>query len=156
MNDDRTVITSQAARDIWQANLKAEECDRDSYNRMSRLVNTLRELNELTECVGSDPLGFFLSQAYDERLKERQEINRVLPGEIRELISQRVADVTPDSIFRALATTGLAKCSLQDFLRLLLVKGAGEGELDRAGVDARKDDLDRILGGEREVVLFVW
>lgn len=148
-------ITPQAARDIWQANLKAEECGKDSYNRMSRLVGTLRELNELTECSSGDPLGFFLSKAYDERLKKRKEIDGVLPGEIRELIGQRVADVTPDAIFRALATTGLAKCPLQDFLRLLLVKGAGEGELDYARINSGKDDFERLRFGEGEVVVFV-
>jgi|GEM_PF-1133057 len=155
-NMSNPVVTREAARDMWQAALRSAERTLSPGECVSHLKSVLCNLNELTECSSGDPLGFFLSQAYDKRLKEREEINRVLPSEIRELVGQSVPHVLPESFFRALSATGLAKCSLKHFLRLLLAEGASERELDRAGIDACKDDLNRLRVGEREVVVFVW
>nr|DAH22650.1 MAG TPA: hypothetical protein [Caudoviricetes sp.] len=155
MTQKRELLSREAANDIWRAICDNEIAKGDRINRLHDLVSDLRVLNHLTGCSANDPLGFFFTNAYSERLKEHKEIKRVLPGEISEILGDSVRLHTPQEIGSLLSRIGVAKVSLSDFLGMLRVKCAGEGESNGASLNPGDDDRRRLISGEREVVIFV-
>lgn len=155
MTQKRELLSREAANDIWRAICDNEAAKGDRISRLHDLVSDLRVLNHLTGCSANDPLGFFFTNAFSKRLEQCEEVKRVLPCEISEVLSHGVHLHTTEDIGRLLAQRGIAKVSLSDFLGMLRVKCAGEGESNGASLNPGDDDRRRLISGEREVVIFV-
>lgn len=136
--NERVGITREAARGIWQSQLKhcAQSAGDGSTNK-DRLIDLLRDLSELTGQDMTLPLGQFLAGDGEDHSSDIGGVdqNARLANFLVSLLGNRRG-------VKGEAEVGHVLCSLKDqLLLLLLVKSLTEGQGNRTALKAGDDDL---------------
>lgn len=155
-NETKPIITKQLAVDIWNASLK-EVAEHDNQHVRVNVVGVLLDramtLNELTGCLADDPVGFFLSDAFDKRLAQREQEQRISSGEGGKNAGNRLPIEIPQKFFTVLMDRGTMKVLFQNSFGRRLVETYGKWELDNPCLYPGDDDLSRLLRSERIRIL---
>lgn len=136
--NERVGITKEAARGIWQSQLKhcAQSAEDGSTNK-DRLIDLLRDLSELTGQDMTLPLGQFLACDGKDHSSDIGGVdqNARLANFLVSLLGNRRG-------VKGEAEVGHVLCSLKDqLLLLLLVKSLTEGQGNRTALKSGDDDL---------------
>lgn len=148
MSDEKERISKQAAVEWWRAKLPRllGSCDPEE-----RLVDLLRWLNSVTECDVDDPLGFFLTDAYDERMKEREQVKRVLSGNVGKLVGDSSALNATDKLGSPLPVDAVLRI-INELIRMSDAKSLGERKSNSSGLYAGNDELNSLITFKGPVV----
>lgn len=154
--ETKPIITKQLAVDIWNASLKEvaeHDNQHDRVNVVGVLLDRAMTLNELTGCLADDPVGFFLSDAFDKRLAQREQEQRISSGEGGKNAGNRLPIEIPQKFFTVLMDRGTMKVLFQNSFGRRLVETYGKWELDNPCLYSGDDDLSRLLRSERIRIL---
>lgn len=134
---ERDGITKEAARGIWQSQLKHCAQPGDGSTNKERLISLLRDLSMLTGQDVTLPLGQFLAGYGEDHSSDIGGVdqNARLANFLVSLLGNRRG-------VKGEAEVGHVLCSLKDqLLLLLLVKSLTEGQGNRTALKPGDDDL---------------
>lgn len=141
-------MAKQVAVDWWRAEFPKML---GFYNQREMIVDLLRWLNSATECDASDPLGFFLTDAYDKRMKEREKVKSVLSADISKLIGDSSSLDATDKFSGPLSIDAIL-CIVNELISKRGVKGLAERKGNCAGMNAGDDDLKSLIAFKGPVI----
>ena len=136
-------ISKEAARMIFEAVLTIR--GNGAYTTMREAVGVLQELDELVEDGGLDTVGLFLRQANREGLVESEDVERIKARQPSHLVRDFGDMRGPDELFERDALRLIA--NLLPVLRekTVHVEASREREANRAGLNGRKDESQRLI-----------
>ena len=152
----KPIITKQLAVDIWNASLKevAEHANQnDRVDVVGVLLNRATVLNQLTGCLVDDPVGFFLSEAFDKRLAQREQEQRISSGESGKDAGNRFPIEIPQKFFTASLVKDTLEIAFKNIFCLRLVETYGEWEFDGSRLYPGNNNFRRLLRGKRIRIL---
>ena len=146
----RHSLTPQAAREVWDCYKAAYAAayQRGGGGYMPKIEQILAAMEEIQSQVpegGANELGFFLREPVHEAFTKREQVERVGPGHCRHLPRGSVGLGRSHDVFVRAGGEVIADVLLDTLLELLAVEGGYEGQLERAGIDRRDDDLRRLI-----------
>ena len=135
---ERDGITKEAARGIWQSQLK--HCAQPGYRNKERLISLLRDLSMLTGQDMTLPLGQFLAGYGEDQSPKVRGIDHQVHR--RDFTSSLIEKITHRLLIEALDRP-LKDCdSLFNLLLLvLLIEAIRAGKFDLAALKSGDDDL---------------
>lgn len=129
-------ISKQAAVEYWKAYFPKLL----GYGKQREMIVDLLEwLNSATGCDAEDPLGFFLTDAYDKRLKEREKVKSVLSCNVGKSVRDGSSFDTTDKLDSPLLIDDVLPL-LNALIRERGVEGLAERKCDCSRLDASDDD----------------
>ena len=130
-------ITKAAAIDIWKSQCAA--ASRESYRLdVDELTKVLSQLNELTECSPSDPLGLFLGKSVLKRVKKRKKVHGVSSRKCRSFLRrmERQSFVVNGSKFTSISDISTS-ASIDELIEILLIELLRQRQLERTSSKGR-------------------
>ncbi len=128
-------MAKQAAIEIY----KAEVARFALRDQRPMIIDLLYWLNSATGCDIEDPLGFFLTDAYDERMKEREEVKSVLSADISKLGSKDLTLDTTNELSSPLSVDAVSRI-VNELICKRGVKGFAERKGNCSGLNTSDDD----------------
>ncbi len=119
---------------------------------ISQLIDLLEQLNSATECDIGDPLGFFLTDAYDERMKKREQVESIFSGEIGKLAGDDSSLSTADE-FRCPLSVDAALRLLNHLIRQRGIECLRKRKSDGARLHSSNDEPNSLITIKGPVLL---
>lgn len=144
------LLTPQAAREVWDCYKAAYAAafQRGGGGYMPKIEQILAAMEEVQSHMPegrANELGFFLREPVHEAFTKREQVERVGPSHCRHLPRGSVGLGRSHDFFVRAGGEVTADELLDTLLELLAVEGRYEGQLERAGIDRRDDDLRRLI-----------
>ena len=137
-------ISKEAARLIFETILTIR--GNGPYTTMREAVDVLQAIDELVENGGGDTVGLFLRQASREGLVEGKDVERIESRQASDSVGDSGDLSTPDELFVRNFARSLVLEHLSELLENAgLVKTSREREANRAGLNGRKDESQRLI-----------